>query len=212
MKPGLFVTLEGGEGAGKSTLASRLQDALKASYEVVLTREPGGTSISEEIRKLVLHYKGHVANKSELFLFLAARIQHLDELIRPAVTRGAVVICDRFTDSTIAYQGEARGLGRDYVASCCSLATGGYEPDITFYIDIDPKVGILRTHKRTKSSHEAYDRLENEALGFHEKVRAAYQKLAAQNPERIITLDGTQSPDALFSAAYAALLNRLPKA
>lgn len=210
MKTGLFVTLEGGEGAGKSTLARRLQDTLtKASHEVVLTREPGGTTFSEELRKLLLHHKGHVANKAELFLFLAARIQHLDELIKPALARGAIVICDRFTDSTIAYQGEARGLGRDYVASCCSLATGGFEPDITFYVDIDPKLGLMRTHKRNKSATESFDRLENEALAFHEKVRAAYQRLAELSPDRIITLDGTQSPEALYISAYSALSKKL---
>lgn len=206
MKKGLFVTFEGGEGAGKSTLARRLQDALKGfQREVLLTREPGGTTFSEELRNLLLHHKGQVASRAELFLFLSARIQHLEELIKPAIARGAIVLCDRFNDSSIAYQGFARGLGMDYVASCCSLATGGLQPDLTFYIDLDPKVGLMRTHKRRSHTKEAVDRLENEALHFHEKVRQGFQKLALSNPDRIITLDGTLSPDAVFAAAYAAI-------
>jgi dTMP kinase len=211
MKTGLFVTFEGGEGAGKSTLAARLRDALKleTQTEVVFTREPGGTPFGEELREVLLHHKGHVTNRAELFLFLSARIQHLEELIMPALRRGAIVLCDRFTDSTIAYQGEARGLGMDYVASCCSLAIGGFQPDITFYVDIDPKLGLVRTHKRRAGTNQAVDRLENEALSFHEKVRTGYQKLVAMHYDRIIALDGTLSPDALFEVAYTQLKTKL---
>lgn len=210
MKKGLFVTFEGGEGAGKSTLARRLQDALRNFHrEVILTREPGGTTFSEELRNLLLHHKGHVASRAELFLFLSARIQHLEELIKPSIHRGAIVLCDRFSDSSVAYQGEARGLGMDYVASCCSLATGGLEPDLTFYIDLDPKVGLLRTHRRRSHTKEEVDRLENEALHFHQKVREGFLKLAKANPQRILTLDGTLSPDVVFSKALAAIQQKL---
>ncbi len=208
MKKGLFVTFEGGEGAGKSTLACRLRDALKADgFEVVFTREPGGTSFGEELRKMLLHYKGEVASRAELFLFLSARIQHIEEVIKPALSRGAIVLCDRFTDSTIAYQGEARGLGVDYVASCSSLALGGFEPDLTFYVDIDPKAGLLRTLKR--QSNEKFDRLENESLQFHEKVRRGFQKQADAHSNRIITLDGTQTPEVLFQQAYPTIKNKI---
>lgn len=210
MTKGLFVTFEGGEGAGKSTLARRLQDALRGfSREVLLTREPGGTTFSEEVRNLVLHHKGQVTNRAELFLFLSARIQHIEELIKPALARGAIVLCDRFNDSSIAYQGEARGLGMDYVASCCALATSAFQPDITFFIDLDPKLGMLRTHKRRSHTKEAVDRLENEALHFHEKVRLGFQKLALANPNRIITIDGTLSADEVFTIAYEKIKQHL---
>ncbi len=211
MTKGLFVTFEGGEGAGKSTLATHIRDALvkEASCEVILTREPGGTTFSEELRSLLLHHKGHVTSKAELFLFLSARIQHLEELIKPALKKGAIVLCDRFTDSSIAYQGVARGLGMDYVSSCCSLATGGFDPDLTFYVDLDPKIGLLRTHKRRGSANLAVDRLENEALHFHEKVRTGFQKLTLANPDRIITLDGTLDPVSLFNAALPILKNKI---
>ncbi|MCE5293141.1 MAG: dTMP kinase [Chlamydiales bacterium] len=207
---GLFVTFEGGEGAGKSTLVRRLQEALqKESYEVVVTREPGGTSFSEEVRNLVLHRKGTMHPRSELFLFLASRIQHLEELIKPALMRGAIVLCDRFSDSSVAYQGEARGLGMEYVSSCCTLATGGMQPDLTFYVDLDPKIGLMRMHQRQASTNEAPDRLENEALIFHEKVRTGFQKIAQANPSRIKTLDGNQTPDDLFTTAYTHLKQAL---
>lgn len=207
---GLFVTFEGGEGAGKSTLCRRLEEALvKMNREVVLTREPGGTSFGEELRSMLLHHKGQVSSQAELFLFLSARIQHLEELIKPAIKRGAVVLCDRFNDSSVAYQGEARGLGMDYVASCCSLATGGLQPDLTLYIDLDPKIGLYRTERRRSKTKEAIDRLENEALQFHVKVRHGYQKLAKQHPERIKTLDGTMTPDKVFHQALHLLEQKL---
>ncbi len=206
MTKALFVTFEGGEGAGKSTLVRRLEEALrKTTQEVIVTREPGGTTFSEELRNMLLHHKGPVTSRAELFLFLSARIQHIEELIKPALARGAIVLCDRFTDSSIAYQGVARGLGMEYVSSCCTLATGGFQPDLTFYLDIDPKEGLLRTHKRRSSTNEIADRLENEALQFHEKVRSGFQKLAQSNPDRITTLDATLSSDELFLSAFAII-------
>ncbi len=202
MTKGLFVTFEGGEGAGKSTLISKLEKKLKdEKREVLVTREPGGTSLGEELRSLLLHHKGEISPQAELFVFLASRIQHLEERIKPALKRGAVVLCDRFTDSSIAYQGEARGLGTDYVATVANLATRGFLPDLTFYVDIDPKIGLLRTQKRGVSQ----DRLEREAPEFHKKVRAGFQKLASSEPNRIQTLDGTLSQEALFESAYAIL-------
>jgi len=204
MKRGLFVTFEGGEGAGKSTLAASLRDALKAEgRKVLFTREPGGTPFGEELRSLLLHHHDHIADQAELFLFLASRIQHISELIEPALKRGELVLCDRFNDSTIAYQGQARGLGMEYVASCCKLACSDFTPDLTFYVDIDPKLGLHRTEKRRRGA--AVDRLEKEALVFHEKVREGYLTLAKQNPSRIHTLDGTQEPNHLVSQALTIL-------
>ncbi len=207
MTKGLFVTFEGGEGAGKSTLATRLRDALqREAQEVVFTREPGGTAFGEELRNLILHHKGHVGSHAELFLFLAARIQHVEELIKPALNRGAIVLSDRFTDSSIAYQGEARGLGMQYVADCTKLAIGNFEPDLTFYVDIDPTIGLGRTH--TRRGDESVDRLESQNLEFHQKVRAGFLQLAKLHPHRIITLDGTLEPDVLFKIAHEVIQRR----
>ncbi len=209
MTKGLFVTFEGGEGAGKSTLALKLQDALKSrANEVVFTREPGGTPFSEELRTLILHHEGHVGSHAELFLFLAARIQHVEELIKPALARGAIVLCDRFTDSSIAYQGEARGLGFDYVTDCSRLAIGNFQPDITFYVDIDPTIGLGRTQTRRAPGDSTVDRLESLALDFHKKVRQGFLKLASLYPNRIITLDGTLDPDTLFQQALRNIQDR----
>lgn len=206
MKKGLFVTFEGGEGAGKSTLALRVRDALKAQgRNVLFTREPGGTPFGEELRTLLLHHQAKIIPEAELFLFLASRIQHLEELILPALNKGAIVLCDRFTDSTIAYQGEGRGLGVEYITTCCRLATKGFEPDLTFFVDLDPKIGLERTNVRTSTSHASCDRLEKESLAFHEKVRGGFLALAKQNPERIIMLNGLLEPEALFQEAMAHL-------
>lgn len=206
MTKGLFVTFEGGEGAGKSTLIQKLEKKLlDEQHEVLVTREPGGTPLGEELRDIVLHRKGEISPTAELFIFLASRIQHLEEKIKPALKRGAIVLCDRFTDSSIAYQGEARGLGMDYVATVANLATKGFNPDLTFYIDIDPKLGLLRTQKRGQNA----DRLEREAPEFHQKVRTGFQKLASLHPNRIHTIDGTLTQDALFDSAYKILKARL---
>lgn len=210
MKRGLFVTFEGGEGAGKSTLAASLRDALKAEgHPVLFTREPGGTPFGEELRNLLLHHKSKVFDKAELFLFLSSRIQHIEEAIKPALAAGMIVLCDRFNDSTIAYQGSARGLGIDYVAQACALACGTFTPDLTFLVDIDPKVGLARTNRRRQGA--AVDRLEGEALSFHEKVRDGYLQLAKQAPDRILILDGTCEPNQLLTQAHTILSTRLAK-
>lgn len=210
MKSGLFVTFEGGEGAGKSTLAASLRDALKAEgHPVLFTREPGGTAFGEELRNLLLHHKSKVFDKAELFLFLSSRIQHIEEQIKPALSQGAIVLCDRFNDSTIAYQGNARGLGMDFVAQLCTLACGDFAPDLTFLVDLDPKVGLARTNRRRQGA--AVDRLEGEALAFHDKVRDGYLHLAKQFPDRICILDGTCEPNQLLSQAHTILSARLSK-
>lgn len=207
-----FITFEGGEGAGKTTLARRIRDALQAKgIEVVLTREPGGTPLGEDLRHLLLNRnaKEKIAPKAELFAFLASRIQHVEEVIKPAIARGAVVLCDRFSDSSIAYQGIGQELGLEYVLSCCKLAIGDFEPDLTFFLDVNPDVGFSRVDKR--NSGGARDRMEQETAVFHARVHAGFVELAKKFPKRIVRLDGSLDPDALFSSAYDHLQTFLQK-
>lgn len=199
---GFFLTIEGGEGSGKSTLAEGLRETLeKKGYSVFKTREPGGSPLSEHIRDLLLDSEKEfsIGQRAELFLFLAARAQHLEEKILPALHEGKLVICERFNDSTIAYQGGARHLGMHYVESLCKCASEGFaDPDYTLFLDIDPEVGLHRVEKKRKT---AFDRIEQEKLQFHKEVRQAYLHLADQYPERIIILDASQPKDqVLFSA------------
>jgi dTMP kinase len=199
---GLFITLEGGEGAGKSTLAARLARTLSNEGHILkMTREPGGTPFGEELRNVILHSSHEkIEAKAELFLFLSARIQHVEAVIKPELARGHVVICDRFSDSTIAYQGEGKGLDFEYVQACCKLAVGNFAPHVTFYLDIDPKVGLARASRRG-----APDRMEQEALQFHERVRSGFLRLAKEEPKRIHVLNAAIAPDTLFSQAYTIL-------
>lgn len=203
---GYFITFEGGEGAGKTTLAHRIRDVLQVlGNEVVLTREPGGTPFGEELRHFLLHRNPgeRVSPKAQLFLFLAARIQHIEEVIKPALARGAIVLCDRFSDSTIAYQGRGQALGLDYVLSCSQLATNGLEPNLTFFLDVTPEVGLERIDKRVIGGPR--DLIEQETIAFHERVHAGFLELAKKFPKRIICLDGSLDPNSLFESAYSHL-------
>lgn len=204
MQPGRFITVEGGEGSGKSTLIQRLKEHLIGKgIQVVITREPGGTPLGEAIRHLLLqnHTQVPIAPMAELLLFLSARAQHLDELIRPALKLGKTVICDRFNDSTIAYQGTARNLNLDEVASLCEKVCGATLPNLTLLLDIDPRLGL----KRARSSRSEIDRMEMETLAFHDKVREAFCSLAAQHPDRIVRIDASQAPDQVFDEALKAI-------
>lgn len=189
IKKGVFITLEGPEGCGKTTHAQLLCDFLKQkSYECVLTREPGGTKAGEEIRKVLLHSSGiNISDLTELFLFEAARSQIVEELIRPSLKSGKVVICDRFTDATICYQGYAGGVDIKSIEALNEIATGGLRPDITILLDIDTGTGLSRAMSK------GFDRMEKKELGYHKKVRDGYLKLAKKNPERIkvIKVDGS---------------------
>jgi dTMP kinase len=212
MARGYFITFEGGEGAGKTTLALRIRDALQAlGKEVIFTREPGGTAFGEELRHFLLHRQPgeKVSPKAQLFLFLASRIQHLEEVIKPALARGSIVLCDRFSDSTIAYQGRGQALGLDYVLSCSQLATNGIEPDLTFFLDVNPEVGLERIDKRAVGGPR--DRMEQETVAFHERVHTGFLELAKKFPKRIIRLDGSVDPNTLFESAYVHLKNFLQK-
>lgn len=195
----LFITCEGGEGAGKTTLMQRLEAELqKRGYQVLHTREPGGSRLGEELRQWLLHRDPamKIGSHAELLLFLAARAQHIEERIKPALEKGVVVLCDRFNDSTIAYQGVARGLGMEYVKQLCHLVCDGVTPNLTFFLDLHPQVGLARAGRVRKS-----DLMEGEALLFHEKVREGMIELARREPERIQVLDATKSPDEVFEEA-----------
>ncbi|MBF0620905.1 MAG: dTMP kinase [Magnetococcales bacterium] len=184
---GCFITLEGGEGAGKSTQISALKKRLEAcNLEVVQTREPGGCPSAERIRSLlVTGQPGDLGQKAELLLMEAARAEHIRQTIKPALDRGAWVLCDRFTDSTVAYQGHGRGMDHGDIKWLNQWVTNGLEPDLTLVLDIEPDQGLKRTAQRTHNE----TRFEQEALLFHQRVRAGFQNLALAEPERFRVID-----------------------
>ena len=195
---GHFITLEGGEGSGKSTLIRSLYSALtKRGLSALQTHAPGGTTLGKTLRKLLLTSKENIAKTSELFLFLADRAQHVKEVIEPALEQGKIVLCDRFSDSTIAYQGGPRGFEMQKVEELCQFASGGLEPDLTLYLDIDPVIGL----ERVKKLSSAQDRIESETLEFHQEIRKAFLKLAKQYPSRIQTIDATGSKQSVADQA-----------
>ncbi|MDX2005078.1 MAG: dTMP kinase [Meiothermus sp.] len=186
---GLFITLEGPEGAGKSTQARLLAGWLREQgQEVVTTREPGGTKLGAEIRQLLLHQDAMSA-EAEYLLYSADRAEHMAALIQPALRRGAVVLCDRWLDSSLAYQGYGRGLSLDWLKAVAKGATHSVRPDKTFLFDLPPEVGLARFQSR--------DRLEREPIEFHQNVRRGYLELARAEPGRFHTVDGTLEPGAI---------------
>lgn len=181
-----FITIDGVEGAGKSTQAARLADALRRDgHEVVLTREPGGTELGRALRRMLLEddSPGPTA-ETELLLYLADRAEHVRRLIQPALARGAIVIADRFSDSTVAYQSYGRGLPLDTVKRLDAFARGGVAPDLSFFLDLPPDLGL----ERARATGPA-DRLEREALDFHKRVRDGFLTIAAAEPARVVLLD-----------------------
>jgi len=196
---GRFVSLEGIDGSGKSTQAHLLAEALRArGIEVVETREPGGTPLGEEIRRLVLHSpKGAVAPGAEVHLFAASRAQHVDRLIRPALARGAWVVSDRFVDSSLAFQGAARGFGIETVLEANRTAVDGCLPDLTLVIDVPPATATWRR------SGNGDDRIEAEGIAFQEAAAEGYRELARRFPERVILVDGDGEPAAVHAAVLA---------
>ena len=193
---GLLITFEGGEGSGKSTQLTRLADYLeKKGYPVIKTREPGGTKMGAKIRSLLLSGNlGGMAYKTELFLCLADRAQHLHEMILPALADHKVVLCDRFTDSTLIYQGYARGLDFPEMKALLAYAAEGVVPDLTFLFDIDIKKGLSRIARRAERN-----RLDQEALPFHQKVRQGYLALAKNGPKRIRLISADQTETCIAS-------------
>ncbi|TWT06198.1 dTMP kinase [Planomicrobium sp. CPCC 101079] len=202
---GYLITLEGGEGAGKTSVLKRLAVFLEQQgFSVVSTREPGGIEISEQIRKVILDQNNvEMDPRTEALLYAAARRQHLVEKIIPALEAGKVVLCDRYIDSSLAYQGHARGLGISEIFSINKFAIDKYMPDLTLYFDIQPEIGLARIEK---DGNREVNRLDVESIKFHEAVREGYQMLIQQYPERIQVIDADNEIDTVAQAAQKAVL------
>ena len=203
IKKGLFITFEGADGSGKSTQLKMTADFFqKKGYEVVSTRDPGGTPLGVKIREILLHHEGKIADKCELFLYLADRAQHVDQKIIPALNEGKVVLCDRYIDSSVAYQGYARGLDKEEIIMLNNIVTKSYLPDLTFVFDVSTDVAQTRVGT-TK------DRLESEAKEFHQKVRFGFLELAKQFPDRIKVIDANQEIENVYFNVIKILENYL---
>ena len=204
---GRFITFEGGEGAGKSTQVARLVERLRArGLESVATREPGGTPNAEALRKVLLEGLAEkLSPASEALIFSAARIDHLDKLIRPALARGAYVVCDRFADSTRAYQGGA--LGEAFIEGLEKLAVGSTLPDLTFILDLPAEEGLARADARRGSGKA--DRFESEAIGFHRALRQAFRTIAEKNPHRCVLIDASRTVDDIADEIWRITNQRL---
>ena len=187
MTQGLFITFEGPDGCGKTTQMNLLAQYFeKKGKKVVLTREPGGKGLGEKVREILLNYNGEVSDRCESFLFLADRAQNIDIIVKPAVEKGKIVLCDRHIDSTVAYQGYGRGLDINEINMLNNLATGGKKPDLTLVFDVDVETSMKRVGKEK-------DRMESAGIDFHNRVRNGYLELATQEPDRIKVLDATKT-------------------
>ena len=206
----MFITIEGTEGSGKTTVAKELAKLLTSNgYEVVHTREPGGTPISESIRNVILDKNNtSMDGRTEALLYAASRRQHLVEKIWPALKEGKIVLCDRFLDSSLAYQGYARGLGYDEVLNINLFATENTYPDLTLFFVIEPEAGLQRI---AKNKNREVNRLDLEKLPFRQKVYDAFIELSKKFPERYVTIDASQSLEDVIKDAYNAILERLGK-
>lgn len=201
MKKGLFITFEGPDGGGKTTQIHKVAEWFKnKGYEVVLTREPGGTKAAEATRNIVLDPKLPIKAECETLLYLAARADHVEKIIAPAITQGKVVLCDRFSDSTFVYQGLTRGVDMDVLKAMNSFATKGLTPDKTILLDGDSKQLAVRRHTRGVE-----DRFELEGLAFQEKVRHGFLTLAKMEPHRILVINALQEPDVVAADIYRNL-------
>ncbi len=201
---GRFITLEGPEGSGKSTHAILLSDYLSvAGIEVVRTREPGGVSLSEELRRILLDRGSRISPRSELLLYAAGRSQHTDELIRPALERGDFVISERYTHASMAYQGYGRGLDLDLIRRLNEIATCGIKPDLVIVLDVDSRGGL----KRVKESGRQFDRLELETIEFHERVRLGYLEMAEKDND-IVVIDATAPKEDVHSKIIQTVRQR----
>ncbi|MFS8782858.1 dTMP kinase [Synechococcus sp. R6-6] len=200
----MFITLEGGEGVGKTTQQALLVERLRQEgYACLCTREPGGTALGKTLRELLLH-GDPFSPLAELLLYAADRAEHVSKVIAPALAAGQVVVCDRFTDSTLAYQGYGRGLDLEKIRQLNHLATGGLQPHLTLWLDLPPEVGLARSR--------SCDKLEQEHLEFHRRVYQGFQALAAAEPQRIVRIDAQGSPAEVAARLWSVVEPRLPLA
>ena len=201
---GIFITFEGVDGCGKTTQINKLNEYLKEkNYKTVVTLEPGGTEIGKNLRQILLHHKGYVANGTELFLYLADRAQHTQEIVIKNINEGCIVLCDRSIDSTVAYQGYARGIGMDNVLKANSFALDKL-PDLTIFIDVTPDVALKRLSGRDKA-----DRLDLEAMDFHQKVYEGYHKVLEMYPDRVVRIDGNKPLEEVTKDCIKVILDYL---
>lgn len=207
MDKGIFITIEGGEGAGKSSLIEKLAHTmLERGHKPIVTREPGGIPIAEKIRSVILDTEHvNMDARTEALLYAAARRQHLVEKVLPALEQGHIVLCDRFIDSSLAYQGFARGLGMEDVWSINEFAIQGAMPQLTIYMDISPEEGLSRI---ARAAEREVNRLDLENHSFHEKVREGYKQLVKRHSDRIVQINAEQSPDEVFHDVLEAIDRR----
>ena len=203
MKKGLFITFEGADGCGKTTQLNLLRDYLiQKGYDVLTTREPGAKGLGEKVREILLNYDGEVSDRCESFLFLADRAQHIDIVVNPAIKAGKIVLCDRHTDSTVAYQGYGRGLDIGQIKMLNNLATQGRVPDLTFVFDVDIKTSMARVGKEK-------DRMESAGVEFFNRVRQGYLEIAKQEPQRVKVIDATKPIDQVFEQVKSIVNSEL---
>ena len=206
MEKGLFITFEGCEGSGKTTVSKYLYNRLKEEgYDVIYSREPGGVDIAEQIRSVILNVRNTAMDsRTEALLYAASRRQHLAEIVLPALKAGKIVLCDRFVDSSLVYQGYARGIGIDKVWELNQFAIDDCMPDLTLYYDVDVETGLSRVRSRGEMN-----RLDSENVEFHKSVRKAYQMIAEKYPERIVTIDSDRPLREVEEESYTLLKNRI---
>lgn len=204
----MFITFEGPDGSGKSTIIKKVYEKLiNDGFDIVLTREPGGTPIAEKIRDIILDNSNVALDaRTEALLYAASRRQHLVEKIRPALKEGKIVLCDRFLDSSLAYQGGGRNLGVQNVLNINLFATENTYPDLTLFFDIDPELGLKRVSQDKK---RVADRLDNENENFHEKVYSTFKEIVNTNSQRIITIDASKSIEEVTESAYKTIKEKL---
>ncbi len=208
----MFITFEGPEGSGKTTQVQRVAEFLRArGRDCVATKEPGGTPLANRIRGILLDPTSAMDPLTELLLYAASRRQHVVEVIQPVLDRGAIVLCDRFTDATLAYQGYGRLLELDRLEALNEWVTGGLEPDLTLLFDLDERVGLSRAHARIAATDNSEGRFEAEDLRFHRRVREGYLALAAADPQRFALVDAAGSIDEVFDRTIATLKTRAPE-
>lgn len=202
---GKFITFEGCDGCGKSTQLRLLSEYLeKNGVPHIFTREPGGGKISEAIREILLNGKNsEMTDACEALLYAAARVQHLSDRVEPALNEGKLVVCDRYVDSSLAYQAYARGLGTDFIGKINAYALEHYLPDVTVFIDLTPEAAFKRKHGADEN-----DRLEQAGMAFHRRVYEGYKAIAAENPDRVVCVDGNQTPDEIFTEVVRILKER----